>query len=124
MIGSDGMPSDRLPHPRLWGTFPRVLGHYARELKLFPLEEAVRRMTGLTAERLGLAERGRIAVGAFADVTIFDPATVVDRATFLEPMQASDGILHVFVNGEEVWADGRSTGARPGRVLERTQRAS
>src|SRR5690606_902289 len=81
MIGSDGLPHDAHPHPRLWGAFPRVLGHYARERKLFSLQEAVRRMTALPAARFGLRDRGRLAEGAMADLVLFDPATVKDRAT-------------------------------------------
>jgi N-acyl-D-amino-acid deacylase len=119
MIGSDGLPHDAHPHPRLWGTFPRVLGHYCRELGLFPLEEAVRRMTGLPARRFGLAGRGMIAEGVYADITVFDPATVIDRATFEQPTRAAAGIEHVFVNGRPVWGDGGPTGERPGRVLRR-----
>ncbi len=82
MVGSDGLPNDLNPHPRLWGTFPRVLGHYARDLDLFPMAEAVHKMTGLTAQRFGFHDRGRIAVGMAADITVFDPVTVADRATF------------------------------------------
>ena len=119
MIGSDGLPHDRHPHPRLWGSFPRVLGHYAREEGLFPIEEAVRRMTGLPAARFGLANRGTICAGAHADITIFDPATVIDRATFAEPTLPAAGIELVLVNGQVVWEDGRATGARPGRALRR-----
>jgi N-acyl-D-amino-acid deacylase len=119
MIGSDGLPHDFHPHPRLWGTFPRVLGHYCRELGLFGLEEAVRKMTGLPAARFGLRQRGAIATGAFADITVFDPATVIDRATFEEPMVAAAGIEHVFVNGRPVWAEAKPTGERPGRALRR-----
>ena len=119
MIGSDGLPHDKHPHPRLWGTFARVLGHYCREEKLFPLEEAVRRMTGLPAQRFGLTGRGRIAPGAYADITVFDPATIIDRATFAEPMTPAAGIHLVLVNGAAVWRDGAAPGARPGRVLRR-----
>jgi N-acyl-D-amino-acid deacylase len=119
MVGSDGLPHDTHPHPRLWGTFPRVLGHYCRELGLFGLEEAVRRMTGLPARRFGLAGRGRLAAGAYADVTVFDPDTVIDRATFETPTLPSAGIAHVFVNGRPVWCEGRPTGDRPGRALRR-----
>ncbi len=119
MIGSDGLPHDRHPHPRLWGTFPRVLGHYSRELKLFPLEEAVRRMTALPALNFGLEGRGRIAEGLFADITVFDPATVADRATFENPQVPAAGIEHVFVNGRPVWGEGKPTGERPGRALRR-----
>ena len=121
MIGSDGLPHDRHPHPRLWGTFARVLGHYCREEKLFPLAEAVRRMTGLPARRFGLAGRGRLAPGAHADVTVFDPATIIDRASFAEPMQPAAGIFLVLVNGEAVWRNGSATGARPGRTLRRQE---
>ena len=119
MIGSDGLPHDEHPHPRLWGTFPRVLGHYCRDLKLFPLEEAVRRMTGLSAKNFGLADRGVIRDGACADVVVFDEATVLDRATFQNPKQPAAGIDHVFVNGREVWAKGAHTGNRPGKALRR-----
>ncbi|MFC3228858.1 amidohydrolase family protein [Marinibaculum pumilum] len=119
MIGSDGIPTDPRPHPRLWGTFPRVLGHYVRELNLMPLEEAVRRMTGLPAETFGLRDRGRLVPGAWADLVLFDPATVIDRASFDNPIQTSAGIGMVAVNGEVVWADGAATDARPGRALRR-----
>src|SRR6266567_218698 len=97
MIGSDGLPHDAHPHPRLWGTFPRVLGHYSRDLGLFGLEEAVRKMTGLSAARFGLSGRGVVREGAYADLTVFDPATVIDRATFANPMQPAAGIAHVVV---------------------------
>ena len=121
MIGSDGLPHDAHPHPRLWGAFARVLGHYSREVGLFPLEEAVRRMTSLPAGRFGLAGRGRIAEGAAADVTVFDPATVADRASFEAPAQPAAGIAHVFVNGRPVWSEERPTGERPGRALRRQE---
>jgi N-acyl-D-amino-acid deacylase len=121
MIGSDGLPHDRHPHPRLWGAFPRVLGRYSRERGLFGLEEAVRRMTGLPAARFGLSRRGVLAAGNHADVTVFDPLTIADRATFEEPTLPAAGIVAVFVNGRPVWQDGRSTGERPGQVLRRQQ---
>jgi N-acyl-D-amino-acid deacylase len=121
MIGSDGLPHDIHPHPRLWGTFPRVLGHYCRDLGLFGLEEAVRKMTGLPAARFSLAGRGRLIPGAYADVTVFDPATVIDRATFERPTAPAAGIEHVFVNGRPVWAEGRPSRERPGRALRRQQ---
>jgi N-acyl-D-amino-acid deacylase len=121
MIGSDGLPHDSHPHPRLWGAFPRVLGHYSRELGLFGLEEAVRRMTGLSAARFGLAGRGILTAGAYADITVFDPATVADRATFEAPTTPAAGIEHVFVNGRPVWTEGKPTGERPGRGLRRQQ---
>jgi N-acyl-D-amino-acid deacylase len=125
MIGSDGLPHDRHPHPRLWGTFPRVLGHYSRDIGLFSLQEAVRRMTALPAGRFALLGRGAIVEGAFADIAVFDPATVIDRATFDSPCVPSAGIEHVFVNGRLVWQGGKATGERPGRVLRhQTTRAA
>jgi N-acyl-D-amino-acid deacylase len=117
MIGSDGLPHDAKPHPRLWGTFPRVLGHYSRELKLFPLETAVHKMTGITAGRFRLADRGVLKEGNYADITIFDPATVIDAADFARSTEPAKGIDTVIVNGAVVWRGGRQTGARPGRVL-------
>jgi N-acyl-D-amino-acid deacylase len=120
MVGSDGLPHDSSPHPRLWGTFPRVLGHYSRGLGLFPLETAVYKMTGLTAKTFGLANRGVIREGAFADIAMFDAETVGEAATFTRSIAPAHGIANVIVNGEIVWAGGQSTGARPGRVLRRT----
>jgi N-acyl-D-amino-acid deacylase len=119
MIGSDGLPHDKHPHPRLWGTFPRVLGHYSRELGLFPLEEAVRRMTGLPAAWFGFRDRGVLRAGAYADVVIFDPETVRDAGDFVDPARPAIGIELVMVNGVVVWQEGAGTGARPGRVLRR-----
>jgi N-acyl-D-amino-acid deacylase len=121
MVGSDGLPHDAAPHPRLWGSFPRVLGHYARDLGLFPLEAAVHKMTGLTARTFGLEGRGVVKEGAYADLTVFDPATVGEAATFARPIQPAHGIDAVVVNGTLVWQEGRSTGAMPGRVLSRSQ---
>ena len=120
MIGSDGLPHDIHPHPRLWGTFPRVLGHYARDVGLFSLEEAVFRMTGLPAREFGIDQRGIVAEGNFADLVVFDADTVIDRATFEDPCQPAAGIEHVFVNGRVVWRNGEATGARPGTVLRPT----
>lgn len=119
MIGSDGLPGDAKPHPRLWGTFPRVLGHYARDVGLFTLEEAVRKMTALPAAEFGLAGRGCLRAGAFADIVVFDPETIADTATYDEPARQAAGIDLVMVNGTIVWMDGSPTGARPGRVLRR-----
>jgi len=119
MVGSDGIPLGERPHPRLWGCFPRVLGHYSRDLGLFPLETAVWKMTGLTARNFGLADRGRIAEGAAADLVVFDAGRVIDTATYEQPRQAAAGIDAVLVNGVPVWAQGRATGARPGQVLTR-----
>jgi N-acyl-D-amino-acid deacylase len=119
MIGSDGLPHDAFPHPRLWATFPRVLGHYSRELGLFPLEQAVHKMTGLTAHTFGLEDRGVLRAGAWADIAVFDPQTVAEAATFQQPIAPSHGIDTVIVNGEIVWGDGEPSGARPGRVLSR-----
>lgn len=120
MVGSDGLPHDAAPHPRLWGSFPRVLGHYGRGLGLFPLEKAVHKMTGLTARNFGLADRGVLREGAFADLALFDADTVDEAATYEKPIAAARGIDTVIVNGAVVWREGRASGARPGRVLKRT----
>jgi N-acyl-D-amino-acid deacylase len=119
MIGSDGIPFDTHPHPRLWGTFPRVLGHYSRDLKLFPIEDAIRRMTSYSARRFRLAGRGEVKAGFFADICLFDPATVIDAATFDAPMLPAKGIDAVWCNGAIVWRDGKPGGGRSGRVLRR-----
>ncbi|MGW3495473.1 N-acyl-D-amino-acid deacylase family protein [Streptomyces sp. NPDC001020] len=117
MIGSDGVPKPGLPHPRWAGTFTRVLGHYARDLGLLSIPEAVRKMTGATAARFGLTGRGVLRDGAHADLVVFDPATVADRATFAEPLLTPVGIRMVLVAGTIVVRDGTVTGARPGQVL-------
>jgi N-acyl-D-amino-acid deacylase len=119
MIGSDGLPHDAAPHPRLWGSFPRVLGHYSRDLNLFPLETAVYKMTGLTARTFGLAGRGELKAGFAADIAIFDSDAVDEAASFAKPIQPAKGIDTVVVNGEVVWRGGKPTGARPGMVLAR-----
>ena len=122
MIGSDGLPHDRHPHPRLWGAFPRVLARYWRERKLFTLEQAVHKMTGMTARNLRIADRGLLRVGAMADVVVFDPATVADTATYDRPKSASVGIGHVFVNGACAFRGGEeepTVRARAGRMLSR-----
>ena len=123
MIGSDGLPHDASPHPRLWGSFPRVLGHYGRLLGLFPLETAVYKMTGLTAKNFGLKDRGVLREGAYADITLFDAETIDEAATYAAPIAPARGIEAVIVNGAMVWRDGRATGARPGRVLHREPRS-
>jgi N-acyl-D-amino-acid deacylase len=105
------------PHPRAYGTFARVLGRYVREEKIIPLEEAIRRMTSLPAENLKLDRRGRLKVGYFADVVVFDPAKVQDHATYERPHQYATGVIHVFVNGVPVLRNGEHTGATPGRVV-------
>ncbi|ARA94004.1 N-acyl-D-amino-acid deacylase [Rhodothermaceae bacterium RA] len=120
MIASDGgvpAPGEGVPHPRNYGTFARVLAHYVRDEQVLSFEEAVRKMTSLPASRLGLADRGVLRVGARADVTVLDPATVQDHATFTEPHRYATGVVHVFVNGTAVLRDGEPTGARPGQVL-------
>lgn len=121
MIGSDGLPHDAAPHPRLWGTFPRVLGHYSRSMGLFSMETAIHKMTGLTAKNFGLKDRGIIQEGAYADLTLFNAAQIDSMATFDNPIAPAKGIHSVFVNGVEVWENGRSTGLRPGRVLTHKQ---
>lgn len=118
MIASDGIPGKNA-HPRLWGTFPRVLGRYVREEGTLSLPEAVRKMTSLPAQVFGLARRGRIQAGFHADLTAFDPDTVLDMATFEEPELPSRGVAHVFVNGVAVVTEGRPTADRPGRYLTR-----
>jgi N-acyl-D-amino-acid deacylase len=122
MIGSDGLPHDRHPHPRLWGAFPRVFARYWRERGLFTLEQAVHKMTGLTARNFRLADRGLLRANAFADVVVFDPATIADTATFEAPISVSRGIRQVFVNGELAYAGGDAEPralARAGRLLTR-----
>jgi N-acyl-D-aspartate/D-glutamate deacylase len=127
-VGSDGSayatdgPLRRgHPHPRNFGTFPRVLGVYARDRGLLRLEDAVRKMTSLNAAKLGLTDRGLLRAGQFADVTVFDPATVIDRATYEQPFRYGEGIEYVVVNGQLVLDKGKPTGAKPGRPLRRTK---
>src|SRR5215208_6533572 len=99
VIGSDGLPNDPRPHPRLWGAFPRVLGRYSRDERLFPLAVAVHKMTGLSARRFGLRGRGYVRDGFAADLVLFDPDTVRDVATFTDPQRPAEGIAAVWVNG-------------------------
>ena len=120
-IASDGGATRTSTHPRDFGTFPRVLGHYARESRALPLAEAVRKMTGLPASIVGMVDRGFIAVGMTADLTVFDPVAVIDRATYDRPMEWSDGIRFVAVNGRLALRDGKPTGVRAGRSLRRTR---
>jgi N-acyl-D-amino-acid deacylase len=119
VIGSDGLPNDPMPHPRLWGAFPRVLGRYAREEKLFPLATAVHRMTGLPARRFGLSSRGVVREGFAADLVLFDADSVRDVATFADPQRAAEGIAAVWVNGVLSSRGQVATGARGGRFLVR-----
>jgi N-acyl-D-amino-acid deacylase len=120
MIGSDGLPHDRHPHPRLWGAFPRVLGRYGRDEQLFTLEQAVHKMTGLSARHFRLRERGEIRAGWFADVVVFDPARVRDLSTYEDPLQRCEGIERVYVNGQlALTADAPSALRRAGRMLLR-----
>jgi len=116
-VRPDGVLGTRMTHPRAYGSFPRILGRYVREAGDLRPEEAIRKMTSLPAQRLGLSDRGLIREGFAADVVVFDPARVIDRATFEAPHQFSEGIVHVFVNGEPVVRDGQPTDHLPGRVL-------
>jgi N-acyl-D-amino-acid deacylase len=117
MVASDGWID--ATHPRGAGTFPRVLGLFVREKQWLTLPEAVRKMTALPAQRLGWKDRGVLRDGAYADLVLFNPQTVIDKATFAEPTVLPEGIEKVFVNGELVWSEGKATGARPGRVLSK-----
>ncbi len=120
MIASDGgihMPANDRPHPRNYGSFARVLGLYVREKNLIGFSEAIHKMTRMPADRIGLHDRGRIEVGAIADIAVLDPDKVIDRATFKEPHQLSEGVHHVLVNGQAVLLNGEMTGERPGHVL-------
>jgi len=119
MIGSDGLPNDPRPHPRLWGTFPRVLGRYCRDEKLFPLHVAIHKMTGMPAQRFGLAGRGLIRPGYAADLVLFDPETIIDTATFADPVRTATGIASVWVNGILSYTSEGPTGNRAGRFLAR-----
>ena len=116
-VAPDGPLGTQSAHPRAYGTFARILGRYSRDLRLFPLEFAVRKMTSLAAQRVGLSDRGLLKRGMAADITVFDPATVADKATFEAPHQPSVGFAYVFVNGQKVLDHGKLTAARPGRGL-------
>ncbi|MBT6210179.1 MAG: amidohydrolase family protein [Woeseia sp.] len=120
MPSSDGGiegPSERVPHPRNYGTFARVIGHYVRKLDVLPLHTAIHKMSMLPADRIGLHDRGRIAPGAIADIAVLDPSIVIDKATFENPHQYAEGAIHVLVAGQAVLLNGVMTEARPGRVL-------
>lgn len=119
MVGSDGLPNDPHPHPRLWGTFPKVLGHYCRDRKLFSLSEAIHKMTGLSAKRYNLKHRGVIEEGAYADLVIFNPNTVKDTATFEKPISVAAGIENVFVNGQLTYEKGEVSKKRTGVFILR-----
>ncbi|WP_336736817.1 amidohydrolase family protein, partial [Cedecea sp. VD32] len=119
MVGSDGLPNDPMPHPRLWGAFPRVLGHYSRDEKLFPLTQAVHKMTGMSAARFQLPERGQVKRGYYADLVLFDPLTVRDVASFNNPKQPAAGIEAVMVNGVMSYGFEQKVTGRAGRFLRR-----
>jgi N-acyl-D-amino-acid deacylase len=126
MIGTDGTglrlcgsSAKKAPHPRCFGTFPRILGHYVREEKIISLEDSIWKMTGLPAKKLGLKDRGFLRKGYQADLVLFDPARIGDRATYEEPNQYPTGMIHVMVNGRLVIHDGNHTGARPGMILRK-----
>jgi N-acyl-D-amino-acid deacylase len=120
MVSSDGGIGSR--HPRGAGSYPRVLGRYVRELRWLTLPEAIRKMTSLPAQRFKLKDRGLIRTGFKADLVVFDPKTIIDRATFQEPQLTAEGVQRVFVNGVEVWSDGKVTGERPGKALRRSEK--
>ncbi|MBL8265278.1 N-acyl-D-amino-acid deacylase family protein [Steroidobacter sp.] len=123
MIGSDGLPNSEGPHPRLWGTFPRVLGHYARDLGLFDMATAIYKMTSRPATVFGIENRGILEEGAYADLVLFDPLHIADRATFEKPTEAAAGIRECWVNGTTVYrGDTGVTGARSGRLLRSAMR--
>jgi N-acyl-D-amino-acid deacylase len=119
LVGSDGLLTGGKPHPRGWGTFPRFLARYVRDLGLLSLEECVAKMTGRAARRLGLDDRGVIRIGSAADIVLFDPDTVADTATFERPRQSPIGIAYVMVNGEFVIDAGVRTDRVPGRAIRR-----
>jgi N-acyl-D-amino-acid deacylase len=116
-MAPEGIFLNSSTHPRAYGNFARVLGKYSRDEQVMPLAEAIRRASGLPAANIGLTDRGLLKVGQFADVVVFDPASVGDRATFQQPHQLAVGVVHVFVNGEQVLSYGEHTGRLPGRAL-------
>jgi N-acyl-D-amino-acid deacylase len=120
--GIDGVFLKFSAHPRTFGNFARVYARYVRDEQLLTVPEAVRKMTSLPASNLGIANRGLLRQGNFADIAVFDPATVQDHATFEKPRQLATGVSEVFVNGEQVVRDGEHTGAKPGRVVKRDRK--
>ncbi|MFD1092728.1 N-acyl-D-amino-acid deacylase family protein [Providencia vermicola] len=121
MVGSDGLPRDPNPHPRLWGTFPRIISHYSRDEKLFPMTTAIYKMTGMSAQRFSLKDRGLIKENFFADIVLFDPIKINETSTFQDPKQKADGIEYVFVNGVLTYTAKEMTGDRAGKFLERNK---
>jgi len=116
---TEGLMSKRNPHPRAYGTFPRILGKYVRQDKTLSMEEAIRKMTALPAERVGLSHRGYIREGYAADLVVFDPDSVIDKATYTQPHQYPEGIIHVIVNGKLVVENAKHTSQKPGLALFR-----
>ena len=116
-LAPEGVFLKRNPHPRAYGAFARVLARYVRDEKVLPLETAIHKLTALPADNLRIDRRGLLKEGYFADVVVFDPHTIQDHATFVEPHQYATGVVHVFVNGVQVLANGEHTGATPGRVV-------
>ena len=117
LAAPDGPLSAGLPHPRAYGTYPKILGRYVRELGVISLEEAIRKSTSLAAESIGVEDRGTLAEGLYADIVVFDPETIIDHATYEEPHQHSTGVEYVLVNGEVVLDEGKITDARPDMVV-------
>ena len=116
-VGPGGILGEGRPHPRQYGTFARVLGHYVRERAVLTLEDAVRKMSSQTARRLGIHNRGLLTEGYYADIAIFDADEIIDKATFENPHQYAVGVKYVLVNGKLVVENGQHTGARPGRII-------
>ena len=119
MIGTDGIPAGSKPHPRAWGTYPRILGRYVRDEGVISLSDAIHKMSGMPADKFNLAGRGYVREGGFADLVVFDPETVIDEATYEYPKTPPIGMPHVIVNGNFVVRDGVHTHARVGRALRR-----
>jgi N-acyl-D-amino-acid deacylase len=116
-VSPEGDVLEQGAHPRTYGNFARLLGHYVRDQQIISLEEAIYKLSALPARNLKVVDRGLLTTGYLADVVVFDPDRIADHATFAEPHQLATGVLHVFVNGEQVLKDGEHTGALPGRVV-------